>query len=74
MYDHYNEGDFISRQKLFKAYNLPVKMPRTLYTPTLYGRNGLPMGKSKGNYEDLDIKHLMKIVLSNPDCGRLDII
>ena len=72
--DHYNEGDFISRQKLFKAYNLPVKMPRTLYTPTLYGRNGLPMGKSKGNYEDLDIKHLMKIVLSNPDCGRLDII
>lgn len=32
------------------------------------------MGKSKGNYEDLDIKHLMKIVLSNPDCGRLDII
>ena len=38
------------------------KMPKTLYAPTLYGRNGKPMGKSKGNYEDLPTKELYDLV------------
>lgn len=42
-------------------------MPKTLYTPTLYGRNGRPMGKSKGNYEDIPVEDLLQIVKSNPN-------
>lgn len=72
--DHYNEGDFMSRQRLFEAYGIKVKMPETLYTPTLYGRNGKPMGKSKGNYEDLPLEDLMKIATENSNVPKLDII
>lgn len=64
--DHYNEGDFTSRQKLFEAYEIKMdKMPKTLYAPTLYGRNGKPMGKSKGNYEDLPTQELYELVSSH---------
>lgn len=69
--DHYNEGDFLSRKKLFEAYKIDIKMPMMLYAPTLYGRNGLPMGKSKGNYEDLDFLTLYNLVKKHPNDERL---
>ncbi len=65
--DHYREGDFITRKKLFEVYQIDVNLPKTLYTPTLYGRNGLPMGKSKGNYEDIDVEILLDFVKKYPN-------
>lgn len=69
--DHYNEGDFNSRQKLFKVYNIKCKNPDMLYTPTLYGKNNLPMGKSKGNYEDVEINSLYELVENNLDKEKI---
>ena len=69
--DHYNEGDFLTRLKLFEAYEIEVKLPKTLYTPTLYGRNGKPMGKSKGNYEDIPTEELLSLVRKNPDSSEI---
>ena len=63
--DHYNEGDFSTRMKLFEAYKIKIKLPKTLYTPTLYGRNGKAMGKSKGNYEDIPTEQLLSLVINN---------
>ena len=65
--DHYREGDFDSRSQLFKAYGMEIPNIRTLYTPTLVGRNGLPMGKSKGNYEDLDFDFLLQLIGEQKD-------
>lgn len=62
--DHYKEGDFIVRQKLFEAYGIDIRMPKTLYTQALYGRNGKPMGKSKGNAEIIDYNLLKNLVLN----------
>lgn len=63
--DHYHEGDFLTRMKLFEAYEIDTKLPKTLYTPTLYGRNGKIMGKSKGNCEDISIEQLLSLIINN---------
>ncbi|MDR1494908.1 MAG: hypothetical protein LBI29_02625 [Rickettsiales bacterium] len=60
--DHHNEGDFLVRKNLFRAYNISVKMPKTLYTPVLYGKNELPMGKSKNNTVNVEYNLLRKMV------------
>ena len=65
--DHYNEGDFVIRRKLFEVYRITVDLPKTLYTPTLYGRNNLPMGKSKGNYENIDTDILLEFLERYPN-------
>jgi len=63
--DHYNEGDYTSRQELIKAYKSKAKMPKTLYTPIVLGKNGRVMGKSRGNTEVIDTKYLQKLVKKN---------
>ena len=65
--DHYLEKDFDSRNALYKAYNIKMKPTYILYTNKLLGRNGLQMGKSRNNYEDLDIEQLQKLVLEHPN-------
>lgn len=59
--DHYNEGDFVSRQELFKSYDININYPKTLYTPTVLGRDGNQMGKSKKNDIYVDFKELLNI-------------
>ena len=71
--DHYNEGDFIVRQELFKKYKLDIKIPKTLYTPILYGRNHLVMGKSKNNAEIVEYDFLKQKVLNNGNNNILNI-
>ena len=63
--DHYREGDFIVRQKLFESYKLKNKLPLTLYTQTVYGKDGQVMGKSKKNDVYLDPKYLYQKVINN---------
>ena len=63
--DHYKEGDFVVRQKLFEAFGENVKVPQTLYTESVYGKDGEMMGKSKGNHFFIDPKELIKIVENN---------
>lgn len=65
--DHYLEKDFDSRNALYKAYNIKMKPTYILYTNKLLGRNGLQMGKSRNNYEDLDVEQLQKLVLEYPN-------
>lgn len=61
--DHYNEGDFITRDKLFEFYNIKVKKFKTLYTPVLIGKDGvLKMSKSKDNFYDMDFTDLLNLV------------
>ncbi len=48
--DHYNEGDYVVRKKLFDAFKISLRSyPKTLYAPSLYAPDGRQMGKSKGN-------------------------
>lgn len=61
--DHFNEGDFIIRQKLFDFYGIKVKPFKTLYAPILIGTDGkLKMSKSKNNYYDMDFNKLLDLV------------
>lgn len=65
--DHYNEGDFYIRQDLIKTYNLKMKNPLSLYTPTVLGYDDKPMGKSRGNAVYLDPEMLLEMVNKEPN-------
>ncbi len=65
--DHYNEGDFVSRRELFKAYDIKVKYPKMLYTPLVLGYNGLPMGKSRKNDKFVELERLLEKVEKMPN-------
>lgn len=71
--DHYQEGDFEVRQKLFDAYKIKILCPRTLYTPTILGRNNLVMGKNKGNAENIGLDKLMQLIVENPTKDQIKI-
>ncbi len=71
--DHFREGDFEVRQKLFEAYNIKTPCPKTLYAPTILGRNNLVMGKSKGNAENIGLDKLLQLIIQNPDVGEIKI-
>ncbi|MFA5025737.1 MAG: hypothetical protein WC503_04490 [Candidatus Shapirobacteria bacterium] len=60
--DHYQEGDFEVRQKLMNAFKIKTPPPKTLYAPTIFGKNDLVMGKSKGNAENIGLDKLMQLV------------
>jgi len=64
--DHYSEGDFIVRQKLIDYFGYKTKYPQTLYTPVVFGKNGLVMGKSKNNTGILPLDDLVKLAVNNP--------
>lgn len=65
--DHYLEKDFYSRNLLYKAYGINMKPTYILYTPALFGKNGLRMGKSRGNYEDVSTNVLIDLIKKNPN-------
>ncbi len=69
--DHFDEGDFVVRQKLFEKYGFRTKMPDTLYAPSIYGTDGNVMGKSKGNARSIDLDKLINLVLVNHDKRRI---
>lgn len=71
--DHYQEGDFVIRQKLMEAYKIKCSCPKTLYTPTIFGRNNMVMGKSKGNAENIGLDKLMQLILENPQSNQIQI-
>lgn len=62
--DHYNEGDFAVRQKLFEIYGYTINQPKTLYTPSVFGEDKQVMGKSKGNARLIDLDKLLNLVLT----------
>ncbi|MFA6369168.1 MAG: hypothetical protein WCX20_02195 [Candidatus Shapirobacteria bacterium] len=64
--DHYQEGDFTVRQKLMEAYKIKNVCPKTLYAPTIFGRNNFVMGKSKGNSENIGLDKLIQLIQNNP--------
>jgi hypothetical protein len=63
--DHYNEGDFLIRKKLIEDFGNRIKIPKTLYAPTILGSDGKQMGKSKGNDVFVEIEYLLKIIKNN---------
>lgn len=63
--DHYQEGDYVVREKLFKAYGLKRSQPITLYTQSVYGSDGNIMGKSKGNARLIDLDKIINLILTN---------
>lgn len=69
--DHYNEGDYTIREKLFKAYGLKRLQPTTLYTQIVFGSDGNIMGKSKGNAKLIDLDKIIHLILTNKDKKRL---
>lgn len=71
--DHYQEGDYVTRQKLFEAYNIKTPCPRTLYAPSIFGRNNLIMGKSKGNAENISLDKLIQLVIEHPSENQIRI-
>ena len=72
-YDHYNEGDFMIRQALIKAYNSGAKFPKTLYTQVLLGRDGNTMGKSRGNAELISLEKLRDLFNRHPNAKTIQI-
>ncbi len=70
-FDHFDEGDYLIRQDLIKLLGSKAKFPKTLYTPTLLGKNGEIMGKSKGNAESISISILIKTVIENKDAEKI---
>jgi len=63
--DHFEEGDFTVRQKLFEAYGFKSIQPLTLYAPSIFGSDGSIMGKSRGNARLIDLDKLINLVLVN---------
>ena len=62
--DHYSEGDYTVRKKLFEAFNVRLKnYPKTLYAPTVYASDGQQMGKSRGNTKSLPDNALYKLAI-----------
>ena len=63
--DHFDEGDYIIRQKLFDFFGIEYKPFKTLYCPILIGTDGkLKMSKSKNNYYDMEFDELLHLVKS----------
>ena len=65
--DHFNEGDYLVRQELLKAFDMKVKPPKTLYTPVVLGYDDNTMGKSKGNAVLVEVNEIVQLVLSSPN-------
>jgi lysyl-tRNA synthetase class I len=63
--DHYNEGDFLVRKKLIEDFGNNIKLPKTLYAPTILGSDGRQMGKSKGNDVSIEIDDLVNLISSH---------
>lgn len=72
--DHYNEGDYIVRQKLIEAYRSKAKFPKTLYTQIVLGRDGKIMGKSRGNTELVELNKLVDLIKTSPDKKTIQIV
>ena len=68
--DHYDEGDFLIRKKLIKDFGNKIKVPRTLYAPTILGADGLQMGKSRNNDVFVEIDELVDII-SNSEGDKI---
>jgi lysyl-tRNA synthetase class I len=71
--DHYKVGDYKIRQELIKAYKSDAKFPKTLYAPTILGKNGKPMGKGRGNTINKKFDYILKLVTKNPEARELKI-
>jgi hypothetical protein len=69
--DHYEEGDFIVREKLFKAYGINRCSPMTLYTQLIFGTDEVVMGKSRGNAKLIDLDKLIYLVLTNKKTKKI---
>ncbi len=68
---HYEEGDFVVRKKLFKAYGIDKPLPMILYTQSILGTDGNIMGKSKGNAKLIDLDKLLNLITTNKRKGRI---
>ena len=71
--DHFEEGDFVVRQNLFKRYGFKTKSLLTLYASSIYGSDGNVMGKSRGNARLIDLDKLINLVLVNKDKKHITI-
>lgn len=71
--DHYDEGDFIIRKELIKAYGSKAKYPKTLYTQLILARDGNVMEKSKGNTDIVDLDYLFNLFKRFPTSKRIQI-
>lgn len=72
--DHFDEGDFIVRRKLFEAYGFNTPLPKTLYASSIFGSNKKVMGKSKGNAKSIDLDKLINLILENRNRKRITIL
>lgn len=72
--DHFYEGDFVVREKLFNAYGINMPLPKTLYAPSIFGSNEMVMGKSKGNAKSIDLDKLINLILENKNRKRIMIL
>lgn len=61
--DHFKEGDFEVRKKLFEIYGIKTPVPKTLYSSSIFGGNKKIMGKSKGNAKLIDYDKLINLVM-----------
>jgi hypothetical protein len=71
--DHYKEGDFAVRRELIKLFDSKAKFPKMLYAPSLMGRDGTLMGKSRGNAEMVHVGELLKLIRDNPDVPEIQL-
>lgn len=69
--DHYDEGDFVVKQKLLESYGFKYKYPKTLYSSSIFGMDGNVMGKSKGNAKLIDLDKLINLILSQKDSKKI---
>lgn len=69
--DHFEEGDYVVRKKLFEAYKIKKKPPTTLYTSSIFGEDGNVMGKSKGNARLIDLDKLLHLITVNKNKRKI---
>ncbi len=69
--DHYNENDYLVREKLIRLLGSKAKFPKTIYTPLLMGRNDDVMSKSRKNAEMIEIEELISLVRENKKLPKI---
>lgn len=71
--DHFNEGDYIVREKLIKFFGAKIKKYKTIYAPVVLGVNGEKMSKSNKNTAFIPFKKLFQYVKNHPELKQIDL-